>query len=338
MGGGGSKARSKLYQESNTLLVNKSTVDVVNHDLTEMLIETSMEAAKSCVGSIIQGQDMEIGDLNFIGAKDSTIDISQAQQSRLNFDCVQSSTLRNDIAQKMVSEIMQKMETNVDQNILETLNAKSSTTSGTGGSAVPWGKADAETDVEQINNFMSVTENNKRIENIVKKSVEYNFSTSDVQECISKIVQNQKLKVGNVNVIDSQGINVPIAQRQAADLIANCTQMSEASNKVVTDLMNFYDIKTVDDTKLTKETSMTAETETKAKKKGVIEDVLGEDGIGGAIGSAARGIGDGIGNIFKGLIPDFGGEGTGQYISIASCACICCIIILVGLFYVMQFM
>ena len=179
----------------------------------------------------------------------------------------------------------------------------------------PFAKSTSNSDVEQIQNFRSVTENHKNIENLIKNSVEANFTSNTVQSCIAKVSNSQSVEA--IDIRSGGTIAVVIDQKQGSTLLTKCVNDTSVGNSIVNDVTSYLDIVTKDDTDVTLETEFDGGAESESKNKGIFE----------SIGSMIESIGTAIGNIFGGLFSMLGSFGMP---CIASCvlSCICCIVIL----------
>ena len=52
---GGSSSKSSVTMVSNTVVVNETDLNFLNKTVNNVAVETSIENAKSCSGSVIQG-------------------------------------------------------------------------------------------------------------------------------------------------------------------------------------------------------------------------------------------------------------------------------------------
>jgi hypothetical protein len=334
---GGSSSKSTVYQESNQLIVNKSDIDLLNKTMNQLQVDTIMKDAQKCSAGIAQDQLIELSNVETTGK--ISIGASQKQSANLTFSCVNQSKVRNDIVSKMINNIMEKLETNADTDILNKMAQVARTKATSGAISPPWGKADTKSDLTQKFNTTSVTDVRKNLKNIVENAVSSTFTVDNVKSCIASANNTQVQRYRNLK---GESLDFFPSQEQAATVIADCINASDVSNKITSGLTKYLDIQVRDDTSTKSKTEGEQKAETEAKKKGVIDETgdavaSAAKGVGDGIGTAAKGIGDGIGNIFRGLFGSigkmFGGGTQGQLSSLVSSCCCLFIIILVALFY-----
>ncbi|QKF94261.1 hypothetical protein QKU48_gp0803 [Fadolivirus algeromassiliense] len=320
---GGSSSTSRVHQESNTLIMNENDVKIVNQQLNEFVAKAVIKTASSCSANINQTAKISIRNLEAKGDIDLTT--ANKQQAYLDFSCINVNTVRNQIANDMISQIMQSIENKSDTDVLNKLKAIADTKSeqGFGGNILPWGGSDSKSDVEQIQNYQQYTKNNTNIENIVKTAVEVGFTSESLSSCISTINQQAEYQAENLKA----GGNIKLIHTndQGSQLFTSCLNQNDVGNEVTSRIMGAFDIKTQSDTKTKVTTEMEGDATAYSKTSG-LDDVI-------------RSIGDAFGNIFGGLFAALGLGALGPLAgpsssssSLSSCICVCCIILIVALF------
>lgn len=318
---GGSKSKSKITNENNTKIVNRSDINILNEQINSSTSNTATEAAKSCSSSVNMTNMIDLsgtvteGDWNIgtSSSKDPNEDcaVELSQNIKSTFKCVQASSVRNDMAQKMVETVMSNLENSADASVLNDMNSAAAAAAETGSISMPGGGgSSSSSEVENINNFESITETNKNIENIVKNSVENNFSSKDAQECINKVNAAQGLDASGA-VIKGNLNMCKFKSDQVADIFGECMQSSDVGNKVLNDITRDLGITIKEDSSTAVENESTSTAESTAVQKGVI----------GEIGEVLEGIFDMIG--LAALAP--------FAVPIAGCCvcCCCCLILLI---------
>ena len=293
---GGSSSKSKIKNENNTKIVNRSDINILNEQVNKSSTNTASDAAKSCSSSVNMTNMINFsgaivdGDFN-IGSssnpnEDCAVELSQDIKS--SFKCTQASSVRSDMAQKMVETVMTNLENSADAAVLNDMNSTAAAAAETGSISMPGGGgSNSSSNVETINNFESVTETNKDIQNIVKNSVENNFSSKDAQECINKVNAAQGLDASGVVI--KGNLNVcKFKSDQVANIFGDCMQKSDVGNKILNDVTRDLGITIKEDSSNTVENESTSTAESSAVQKGVIGEI-GEvfSGILGMMGLAA---------------------------------------------------
>lgn len=303
---------SKISQKNETTIVNRSDIEIINENISENITNTVTNASKQCSAHTLGDQRIEIENIEAEGDINIT-DINQEQDAALDFSCFQSSTVRNEAATNMVDTVMNALQNNFTAEILDQMDAKASATAKSEALSQP---ASANSEVEQVNVYTQVNENRKSIQNRIKKSVENNFKTEDLQKCVASVQNNQNVTIkdlksrsGNVNIR-------AVSQKQATKAIASCIQKSDLGNKIATDLKNDIGLEVDESNSVKKTFTATATAESTAESTGLATVF---DSIGGMIGNILAGLG--LAMLAPLAIP----------ISIACCVC-CCIIIIAIVF------
>jgi hypothetical protein len=290
MGAGGSKTDQKIRQEQDTLVVNKNDINILNENLNEMVSNSIINDAQGCSANLTQLQSIKMSDINIAG--DWNMETDQTQDSAMTFGCIQALDTRNTAANSMIDSMIEQLEANTSADILSKMETDALNSAETG--ALTFGKAEAKTDIETIQNYEYRTENTKNIENILKNSVEANFTSNTIQECIAKINQSQEQSFDSIDV--GGNANLVFGQSQSAELVANCDQTRSAINDVVSDVTKNLGIETVSATEVVQETDTGVTAETTAVAKGAVDE------LGDAVTDVLGGFGDLL-NIFGDLLP-----------------------------------
>lgn len=321
---GGSSSNSKVKNENNTTIVNKSDINILNEQLNSTSSNVATDAAKSCSSSVNMSNMIDFagsvveGDFN-IGAssdpnQDCSVELSQDVKS--TFKCVQSSNVRNDMGISMIETVMTNLENSASADALNDMDTTAGSKAASGSLSFNPGGNKSASKVENINNYKSVTETNKNIENVVKNSVESNFSSNDAQECINKVNAAQGIDASGAYIKGSVNI-CNFKSDQVANIFGDCMQKSDVGNKVIQDVTRNLGITVKEDSANTVTNKAKTVAESSAEQTGVIGDV------GGVIES--------VGSAFSGLL-GLGALGAMapmlSPMSILSCCC-CCIILIV---------
>lgn len=316
MGGGGSKSKSSVKQKSNTLVTNKSNLNLLNQTINNTIVNTTVENVKRCSASLVQNQNIQI--IGLIAGGDIKITSEQVQIGMLNFACAQTDDVKNDVSAKLANQIMTQLQNNVDNSILDKMNGIASAKSKKEWGAFPFGggsNSDSKANQEVKTNIKNMT--SRDIKNVVKNAVTANFTSKNFDNCLSKVIANQEFLAKNLTA--GKNITLTLKQDQATKIFAQCIQNAQISNKITHDVATFFGVKVQDDTKNKVSKDLTA---------GAFSESLA--------GGPLEGLGRGIGEIFSGLLSPFnslfGSLGSmGGIVGTASaacCACICCIIII----------
>lgn len=247
---GASTSKSAVRQEANKVIINESTVNIVNQQLTTMVANAIVKDAATCGADLLANQSVKIkkikakGDIKITGGQEQTV--------KLNFSCVQASKVRNDVANDMVAKMMAGLETNTSADILDKLEAMADAKTKQELGALGYGASDSK--VESIQNYKQITKTNKNIENIIKTSVETNFTSETVKNCLSKMVATQEVELDD---LEAGGDFVfEWNQKQAVEMIAECVQQSDVVQDITSKVLNDLKVETKDTSSTKVETEM----------------------------------------------------------------------------------
>ena len=288
---GSSESKSTIKNENNTLIVNKSDIEIVNKQLNEMSTNVAVNNAKSCSSSVNLEQVIDFsgahikGDFNIgTDGKGNAGKVSLKQENVATFKCVQSTTVANEIGQNMLNDMMAKIDSSVSNEALNKMVANADSKAETGALSFG-GSSNSESNVENINNYKSITETKKKLENIVQNSISSNFTADDAQECINQV--NQKQGIDGSGALIEGSVNIANFEAdQVSNIFAECVQKSNVGSKITTDIANNMGVEIKEDssTKLTNDMEGTATSS--AKTTGLGLDMFGSLGsITGSLGS-----------------------------------------------------
>lgn len=321
---GSSSSKSTVHQEENVLVMTENDVNLVNQQLNNFVAKAVVKAASACSSNILQTSKITIRNIEAKGDVDLTT--SSKQQAYLDFSCINTTQVRNDIANEMIGQMMSSIENNNSVDVLSKMNAVADAKAKQGAGAAilnPFSSTNSQSDVEQIKNYQQHTKNNTKIENIVKNAVEVGFTSENLSSCISQIQQSAEYQAENIKA----GGNIKLihSAEQGAQSFTNCVNETNVGNQVVSKLMNYFDIKTKSDT----------ETKVKTESGGVAETSSYSAGLDDVIASIGTAIGNIFGGIFGGIFEALGltalGPMAGPSSSSSSsslCICLCCLLIL----------
>ena len=324
MGGSKSTARSTIKNRNDTLIVNRSDINILNKQLNDLSVSVSVANAKKCSASStlvnsINFSGMEVaGDLLIGVTKEGkAAPVKLSQKNAVTFSCIQKSAVRNDVGNKMISSMMERLKTSASADVLNKMESMAKTKAKQG--SLSFGSSSSsESNVENITNYKSVTDTRKNLENVVKNSVENNFSSKDVQKCVSQVNLKQGLDLSGTKVGKSLVLG-NFTSDQASTLYAQCVQESNVGNKVINDVAKNLGVVIQEDVKTKSVTESKSTAESTAETTGLVQDM----------GGAVSGIIGAVGNIFGiGLL------GTMAPIIIPASSlflCCCCILIIIML-------
>ena len=312
---GGSSSKSNIYQEANMVNINRSDITAVNKKVNDLSTEVVMNQAKSCGQGLVQDATIKVKGVRTKGKFVFRNKVDQ--DSLMSFKCINATEISNEIGNKMQQELMNAVDTNVDQEALAKMASAAKAKAASGSLSVPWGSSESQNNLTQIVNNTNITDTKKVIKNIVENKISNSFKSDDVQKCFAQVNQNSDVAIMDIDA--EEGVEIMNDVSQTTEMVTDCLQKTITDNKVIDDIADVMGVRIVEKTKQTGKSEQEAKSETESQKKGMIEET------GGAIAEAAKGIGEGIGSILPDFNFGFGGMGSGASISIVLC---CCLIIM----------
>ncbi|MBA43157.1 MAG: hypothetical protein CMF62_03995 [Magnetococcales bacterium] len=308
MGKNQSKAKSRVRNENENIVTNKSDIEILNQTSNETIVNTTVKNAQECSATIKQLQEVKIK--NFKTGGDFNLGVDQKQSAAMTFSCVNASKVATDASTKMVDNIMQNLEKSASTDVMAQLEAAAKSEAKKGFAS--FGNVESQSDVENITRNVITNENRTNLKNVVANSVTNNFNSEDVKKCIAQIENDQNVEAENVDV--GGNAIIAVSQDQSAELMAKCVNESGVSNKISSDLARAVGVVIKEDNKTTTDTKMKGSAESKATATGPIEE---------------------LGDAVSGIIGSVGGLFGGQYImSFAFC---CCCVLVLGVVAFMMF-
>jgi len=306
---GGTESKAVVVNVANKMIINESTVNIVNQQLNTMVANAIIKDAKNCGAALAADQSINVKRIKVEG--DIIIKANQKQKVQLSFGCVQASAVRNDVANDMVAKMMAGLETSTSTDVLEKLEAIADAKAKSELGSDPLGTK-ASSVSEQISNYTQKTTTHKNIENIVKNATESNFTSDTVQNCLSKIIAEQTVDVEDAESRKGNFI-LEVDQDQAVDMVMSCIQNSDVSQKITAQVLSDLKVETKD----TSETKIVTEMKGKATASA---ESTGFAGMIKALGAMLAALG-------LGFISPIVALCSSVYSSTISC---CCCLLIVG--------
>ena len=250
----GNSSSSTVTNVSNTLLVNKNDIDIVNKNLTNQVANTVINNAKKCSANINQLQSVKFNNVTVAG--DFNLNTNQKQQAALTFSCVNADQTRSDIANNMMQEMLSSIQNNNSAEVLNKLEAQASASQKNGFLSTSFGNSTSSNSNNTVN-FTQMNLNNTHLQNAIENSIVNNFTTNNISDCISQVNNNQLVDAQNIVV--GGNANIAIKQDQAASLFSECIQTSDVGQKITNSVMNLTGVKAENISKTVATTEMKGE-------------------------------------------------------------------------------
>jgi hypothetical protein len=205
---------------------------------------------------------------------------------------------KNTIAQKISNNVTNELLSRYGVVAMAELGAKADAAASSG--FISLGSSSSDTTVNNNYNLTSNNKINKTLNTIINNSIERNFTTNNMQSCISNVALDQN-KFTNIHSADGSVKITCGDQEQKATLISNCIQEDETINSTLSEIQNI--LQTINND--------TAITETKASANATGTSTAKSAGLDDLVASFF----DGFSNVFKSLGELV--EKVGMYIIIA---------------------
>ena len=314
--GNKSSATSAITQVSNTLVVNKSSLDYLNQLTTSTTSNNIVSILSTCKGEMTNINILDFGGTLNISSGSNVV-FNQNIKSTVNFKCLQQQSVQSQLIQNMSTTIYNALQNSVSNDVLSKLDAQAQAASQSAFLSLSGSKSSAE--VNTNSNTQIINQNDKTVKNVINMAVTSNFTQETINSCISGMLNKQIASFGGgVNVTNASTftINQDIATSQVQD----CIQNSSFANGITNSLIQFFQMDVKDDTTSQATTEQTSTATSESKASGFFED----------IGEMFKGIGEGLGNLLG-----IGSIGTSAlYSSSSCCSLICCIIFIIILYFI----
>ena len=191
----GNNSTSTITNTNNVLMIDGIYLESMIKSLNDDIATTLINDAKQCSSNIIQLQSVKFKSVNVSG--DFNLNPTPNQSVALTFDCLQLSTVRNKIADKMLSDLMDKIEQTNARDIKNQLEAMAS---------AAWNSLGAQLSINAIN-FTPRNTAYQNLQNIVQIAIQNNFTPQNLGDCIIYVNNDQSISPQRINIIPAQNIN-----------------------------------------------------------------------------------------------------------------------------------
>ena len=309
----GSNSTSTVNQNSNVNVINSNTLNQINQNINNFLTKTIVNNASKCSANISQIQEIDLGPIVASG-KGTVVDIGgidQTQNAAVSFDCVNADTLKNDMANGVLSEYIGALSNNFSANSLNNMDATAK--SKTENQSLSFGSANANSNVNSNYVFNSSNIISNNIQNVLQNTISHDFDINTVKSCIAQVKQQQKTSSGGVNASDGAQVSIGgIRQGQGASILSKCLQTNSNITNLTNDIVQNLGLKVDNTANTSSENKMVGTAESESKNKGLLE------GFAGLI--------DSIGNVLTGIL----GNLTKPFIILSVLCCLCIMFISCG--------
>lgn len=262
---GSSSSKSTVKNTNDQTYITENTVNILNKTTNEAVANALIKSNASCtttntIDQLISFHGCEIGgDLNVSNVK-------QNAMITVDFSCVNVFKAEQEMAQALLSELVNQLQSEMDAKSLNDMNTKAETAAVASG--ILSGNSSSSSNVNNTYNLKVVNKNNTAIQNVVANSVQANFEVESIQKCISEsaIKQTQdysncKVK-GNVNVSE-------LEQTAGVNSVVKCVNQSGTVQSVMNQAANDMGVVVKADTTVLSESAISNTIKTTAESLGL---------------------------------------------------------------------
>ena len=332
---GANKSKNLTKNQNNQYITNESVINILNENMLSAAISSMTKVLNSSYSIVDLRNAIVIQGQVFKGK--TTITTKQNNVAAVNFTSNTVDTLVNEIRTDVVNEMVSEIVSNIDTDVLNDMVSEAATKLTSGWGSTSFANSDV-SETETINNLSVNNTSETNLKNILNLCVSNEIYTEKINDCISDTRLRNELDVIN-NTFEGD-VDFVLEQNNTVNTLTNCAINNSTMESIINTFSSLADIQ-VEDTKET-------EVEQKSVSKSTFEKE--EQGVGGAVGEAAEGVGKGAGQVLEsggkavgeaaggiseGISNLFGGYG--YYVSIACSICICIILIIaiIGIAYVL---
>lgn len=221
---GSDTSKTTIVNENDQLYINESTMNQFNSIVNSTVSDTLIKSNAQCSNVTLVDQQLDIvgcsisnTNLNYVSGANVTVD----------FSCINTLAVENDIAQEMYSEMATLMANNLDADSINTMDTNAETSASSYGFNI--NDVDADTDVENIYKLTSVNKTTTNIENTIANTITSNLDVDSIQSCVDEQAINQSITIADCDINNS---NVNLTQNAAIDITTECMNQSEVSQMV----------------------------------------------------------------------------------------------------------
>jgi len=228
---GGNRTKSKVVQDQDYLVINKSDVDILNNSIAESISNVIIDQAAACGQELGNVQEII---LNLEGCNGCRFDdISNRVASVLVFDCEQYIDTKINIVNRIDNQVATALSNSNDNDLKAIMESNAENNLNLPMFQINPTSIDNE--INQNIKFEVRNENYASIETIIHNIVVNNLTMSARADCISKLNNSQTIFVG---IKDSRDVYIgTITQEIVNDVFVNClqelTSVSDISNEIM---------------------------------------------------------------------------------------------------------
>lgn len=270
MGNKASKSKAKSETNITNVVVNKTDLEFFNQTINTNITEKTTKAASSCVSDVSGKQEISLKDIK-VGGNLTINDVEQSVQIDVNFSCINTTNIVNDVQGDMLTQMMGQLDSISDSGLQSEIMNKLAASASNSGLQI--GSGGTNSDVESTTNVNNEITNETKVNvrNVVENTVKNVFNEESMNECISRVSGNQIFGLKRIDVEGDLTLN-DLTQRAVISVFANCVSEQNFGTQVVNKLANKAGMEVKAENKTTTDTKTTTEAESKSTQSGILPD------------------------------------------------------------------
>lgn len=223
--------------------IDESTINFLNNEINKTILDFTLDNIKKCVRNVLSDKNIKISGIKVNG--NFVNDIEKKQDLMSDFTCLRIEDAYRDVSthlEIMLNELFAGKLTNENYSDLNIIvSAKTINEFKTMKNA----NLNPNTNINQIVDSVIVNDDAKNIKNVVKISVNGNFSLNMFEDCVNSTIAKQVTSLKNVKENDT--IIISQDQTQLIRAFSECIKQKDIGNKIVQDIANLFELKINDD-------------------------------------------------------------------------------------------
>lgn len=236
-----------LKRSNEEIVISKNDIDIIQERLNNVTTDVIKNVNQTCANQISVNHLLNLSGIKVSGnvnigtsgtpdglatdeEKDECIyDIEQ--EGLFTFRCANISEVTNNIASKMVDEIMTNMVDKSSDDVIEQINKKLDDTDN----------KNEDEEIIVINKYKQVTEKKRKIQDIIKQNISLTFKDNYVASCISQVNVDQGMNLagsevrGDINMCN-------YTSGQVLKTFTECVNTKNATSELLSKIIKSMDV------------------------------------------------------------------------------------------------
>jgi hypothetical protein len=269
---GGNTSKSSIEQIINQKIINKSTLDVMNEQVTKMSTDSVMKNVSDSAAADSQTANIRIRSIKASGAGStiSNLNVGINQKSVVTLDVVDKTVQDNQINTELAIAIVNSVTQKIDNEQMQKLVSNAESDQKVAGLAFTGGN---ESDASVINkmNSETINETSRKFVSIVNNVITQSSQTLNYKSCIANSIKAAQIDIGSLEATNGAAINgVFITIDQTSQVMNKCILETIQNSKVTSNIASAIGLTILDETK----NKQTSEGDATATAKQTIESIF----------------------------------------------------------------